>query len=211
MREKIIDINPSEKLEPPKIIKTMPEILTETDIERLLECPDIKTKKGKRDKAMLELLYATGLKVSEIVVLSTDDVNLIMQYVKIKFKDRIRIIPLGNKALKYLTIYINEARNVLVKDSGNDYLFVNTHGNPLTRQGFWKIVKAYAAPLDIDKKITPNAFRHSFAAHMVANGADLGAVSEMMGHSDISTTQIYAQVNRGRLNEIYKNTHPRAK
>lgn len=211
MREKIIDNNPAERLEPPKVIKALPEILSESEMDKLLDLPDTKTPKGKRDKAMLEVLYATGLRASEIVVLELEQVNLTLKYVKCCCRNKMRIIPIGKKAVEALESYLRDARKLFISTTDCEYFFVNCNGGQMTRQGFWKIIKEYARQCSFEQRITPNIFRHSFAAHMVARGADLHAVQEMMGHSDISTTQIYVQMHESHLNEVYRNTHPRAR
>ena len=195
----------------PKQVKKIPSILTLKEVETLLEQPKISTTKGIRDKAMLELLYATGIRVSELIALNSDDIDLNIGYVSCsKNSSNERVIPLGKTAIESLKTYYYFCRSELVKDSSINALFVNLHGTRLTRQGFWKIVKVYTQNMDIDKKITPNTLRHSFATHLLQNGADLKSVQEMLGHSDISTTQIYIQIIDNKIKEVYKKTHPRA-
>ena len=201
--------DPSEILKAPHIEKKPPEILTPEEAVLLLEQPDLSTAKGIRDKAMLELLYATGMRVSELISLKMDDVNLSMGYLICRGEEKERVIPFGKEAEKALRHYLEEARNVLMKGKNGDWLFTNCSGNSMSRQGFWKLLKAYAQKAGITKDITPHTLRHSFGAHLVQNGADLRAVQEMMGHSDISTTQIYMDMNVRRVREIYAKAHPR--
>lgn len=209
-KERYIDINPAENLETPRVEKKMPSILSLKEVECLLSQPDIKEIKGIRDKAMLEVLYATGMRVTELVTLKTDDVNIDMEYVLCRTDSRTRVIPLGSKAIDSLTFYLDKARNVMVRNEGEEVLFVNCFGKPMTRQGFWKIIKAYANKAGINDDITPHILRHSFAYHLIENGADLQSVQEMMGHSDISTTQMYSRINKNKLKEVYNKAHPRA-
>lgn len=209
-REKYIESNPAESLETPKVEKKLPSILTLKEVECLLNQPDISDAKGIRDKAMLEVLYATGMRVTELITLKTDDVNLDMEYILCRTENKTRVIPLGSKAIDSVIIYLNKARNSMVRNENEAILFVNCFGKPMTRQGFWKIIKAYADKAGIDDEITPHILRHSFAYHLIENGADLQSVQEMMGHSDISTTQMYSRINRSKLKEVYNRTHPRA-
>lgn len=208
---KYIEKDPTLNLESPKIEKKLPQILSISQVESLLKQPDISDPKGSRDQCMLELLYATGIRVSELVALDTDDVNLSMGFIKCDGKGtKDRVIPVGSIALKALVEYMNKYRFSMVKDDKEKALFVNFHGKRLTRQGFWKIIKHYTRMAKIDVDITPHTLRHCFAAHLLENGADLKSVQEMLGHSDISTTQIYAQMNRSKIKEVYKKSHPRA-
>ena len=188
----------------------MPAILSLSDVERLLEQPDITDVKGIRDKAMLEVLYATGMRVTELISLEISDINMEMEYLSCKNGEKTRIIPLGSKALEALDEYLRKARMSMLRDEREKTLFVNCFGHPMTRQGFWKIIKVYAKKAGIKEDITPHMLRHSFAVHLIENGADLQAVQEMMGHSDISTTQMYARLNKNRLKDVYSKTHPRA-
>ncbi|WP_018131896.1 site-specific tyrosine recombinase XerD [Effusibacillus pohliae] len=211
LRDGLIDGDPAANLESPKIEKRLPQVLTVEDVEALLDSPDLKTSTGLRDKAMLELLYASGIRVSELVSLNVDDVNLNMGFLKCYGKGaKERIIPLGSVALQMLEEYLNRARAKLLRDRSETSLFVNHHGQRLTRQGFWKIIKKYAKAANINKEITPHTLRHSFATHLLENGADLRSVQEMLGHADISTTQIYTHITKSRLKEVYAKTHPRA-
>ena len=208
-KNNIINEDPSEQIKPPKIEKKLPEILTVEEINKLLEQPAKGNPKEIRDKAMLELLYATGMRVSELISLQLSDVNLTMSYIMCRDANKERVIPIENAAKAALENYITNTRMVMVSDS--PYLFTNMKGQPMTRQGFWKLIKIYAKRAGIEKDITPHMIRHSFASHLVCNGADLKAVQEMLGHSDISTTQIYLQSRRNRIKEEYDKAHPRAK
>lgn len=211
VREKRIMQDPTANLESPKLEKRLPKVLSVGEVERLLSQPDLSSAAGVRDRAMLELLYATGIRVSELVSLNVMDVNLEMGYIKCSGKgSKERIVPLGTLAIAACAEFIKGPRGRLVKDRDETSLFVNHHGHRLTRQGFWKIVKRYADDAKIEKEITPHTLRHSFATHLLENGADLRSVQEMLGHADISTTQIYTHVTRGRLKEVYARTHPRA-
>ncbi|WCK55962.1 site-specific tyrosine recombinase XerD [Aneurinibacillus sp. Ricciae_BoGa-3] len=211
LREKFIDHDPSVNLESPKIEKRLPQVLSVHEVELLLNGPKLDVPAGKRDKAMLELLYATGIRVTELVSLEVTDINLSMGFVKCMGKgSKERIIPLGRLAVENVRSYIERGRPYLIKRAGENALFLNHHGRRLSRQGFWKIIKKYALVARIDKEITPHTLRHSFATHLLENGADLRSVQEMLGHADISTTQIYTHVTRSRLKEVYAKAHPRA-
>lgn len=205
-----IGIDPTLQLKAPKIEKKMPEILTPKEVDLLLSQPSMKTNKGIRDRAMLELLYATGIRVSELISLKLSDVNLGASYIHCQDVNRERIIPFGHMAKNVLKVYIREARPAMVDSEEEKILFTNCNGTPMSRQGFWKLLKKYAKNAGIQTDITPHTLRHSFAAHLVANGADLRSVQEMLGHSDISTTQIYARMNNRRIKEVYSKAHPRA-
>ncbi|WP_238528262.1 tyrosine recombinase [Acetonema longum] len=186
-------------------------MLTIHEVEELLKQPNVSLAAGLRDKAMLELLYATGIRVSELISLNISDVNLEMGYIKCYGKgSKERIVPLGSIAAKCVQDYVAKGRQKLVRTYEEASLFVNHHGNRLTRQGFWKIIKKYAQEANIHKEITPHTLRHSFATHLLENGADLRSVQEMLGHADISTTQIYTHVTKNHLKEVYDKTHPRA-
>lgn len=211
LNEGLIGKDPTINLQSPKQEKKLPSILTPKEVEILLDQPDLDSSKGLRDKAMLELLYAAGIRVSELIALNVNDVNLSMGYITCsKDLSSERVIPIGNIAINILHIYLNDHRISFVKGQEEQALFVNYHGRRLTRQGFWKIVKVYTKKAKINKKITPHTLRHSFAAHLLQNGADLKSVQEMLGHSDISTTQIYTLVTKNRIKEVYKKAHPRA-
>lgn len=211
VRDKFISNDPSIHLETPKIEKRLPKVLSIQDVELLLECPDLGEPAGMRDKAMLELLYATGIRVSELVNLNISDVNLEMGFLKCMGKgSKERIIPLGRIAIEVVRTYIQIGRTQLMKTSTDHALFLNHLGKRITRQGFWKIIKKYAQKAGIRVEITPHTLRHSFATHLLENGADLRSVQEMLGHADISTTQIYTHITRTRIKDVYAKTHPRA-
>lgn len=205
----LIDHDPSHDLKAPKIEKKLPEILTMDEVVRLLEQPKADTPKEIRDKAMLELLYATGIRVSELIGLQVDDVNIKMCYIMCRDNNKERVIPFGHKAKDALQRYMKSSRETMINDKHSKVLFVNCSGTPMSRQGFWKLIKYYAKRAGIGGDITPHTLRHSFAAHLVENGADLRAVQEMLGHSDISTTQIYAAMNHSHIREVYSKAHPR--
>ena len=175
----------------------------------LLDQPTGDTPKGMRDKAMLELLYATGIRVSELISLRLSDVNQKMGYIICRDGNKERMIPYGNQAKQAVAKYLQGGRHALLQDDETDILFVNCSGQPMSRQGFWKLIKNYARQAGIQTEITPHTLRHSFAAHLVENGADLRSVQEMLGHSDISTTQIYATLTQNHLREVYAKAHPR--
>lgn len=196
-------------LKAPKIEKKVPEILSMDEVAALLEQADGDSPKEIRDKAMLELLYATGIRVTELITLKIADVNLSMSFIMCKDAHKERMIPFGNKAKAALARYMDGTRDVMVEDKSSDVLFANCSGKPMSRQGFWKLIKFYAKKAGITADITPHTLRHSFAAHLVENGADLKSVQEMLGHSDISTTQIYANMNHSRIREVYAKAHPR--
>jgi integrase/recombinase XerD len=200
-------------METPKPEKKLPHVLTVQEVGKLLEAPAGTSPNGMRDKAMLEVLYATGIRVSELVSLNIDSVNPAMGFIRCLGKGgKERIVPLGQISSQCLTAYIETMRPKLLKsDKPDEALFINHLGTRITRQGFWKIIKRYAAESDIRKEITPHTLRHSFAAHLLENGADLRSVQEMLGHADISTTQIYTQLAKGKLKEVYDRSHPRAK
>ena len=211
VRERYLEKDPAAHLESPKLEKKLPKILTISEVEELLKQPNTFLPTGLRDKAMLELLYATGIRVSELISLNISDINLDMGYIKCYGKGaKERIVPLGSIAAKCVQEYIGKGRPKLVRTYEEAALFFNHHGNRLTRQGFWKIIKKYAQEATINKEITPHTLRHSFATHLLENGADLRSVQEMLGHADISTTQIYTHVTKNRLKEVYDKAHPRA-
>lgn len=211
LKEQVIRENPAADLESPRAEKKLPRVLSLQDIELLLEQPKPNDVIGIRDRAMLELLYATGIRVSELVSLNLNNVNVKMGFLKCDGKGgKERMIPLGSVALRRLQEYLKESRLKFLKNRDEKALFLNQHGNRLTRQGFWKILKKYALKAGISTEITPHTLRHSFATHLLENGADLRSVQEMLGHADISTTQIYTQITRKKIKEVYKQTHPRA-
>lgn len=209
VKEGKVDKDVSDGLKAPKIEKRMPEILTPEEVIWLLEQPKGDTPKEIRDKAMLELLYATGIRVTELITLKVSDVNMQMGYIVCRDGSKERVIPFGAAAKKALANYLEKARNVMLLDLNSDILFVNCSGQQMSRQGFWKLIKFYAKKAGIMADITPHTLRHSFAAHLVENGADLRSVQEMLGHSDISTTQVYATLTHNRIREVYSKAHPR--
>ncbi len=211
MEEGFIETNPALDLESPKIEKKLPRVLTTSEIDRLLGQPRPGDHKGLRDKAMLELLYASGIRVSELIDLNLSDFDPRVGYLRCRGKgQKERIVPIGSVAINSVNEYMSKARSMLCKNNGEIALFVNQHGNRMTRQGFWKILKKYAFKSNIDGEITPHTIRHSFATHLLENGADLRSVQEMLGHSDIATTQVYTQITRKKIREVYDKAHPRA-
>lgn len=207
---KLIEIDPTINLETPKIERRIPNTLTLQEVDNLLMQPLEHTNKGARDKAMLELLYATGIRVTELISLNIEDANLDLGFIRCSSGSKERVIPIGSIALNSLTKYINDHRVSFIKNQDEQALFLNYYGKPLTRQGFWKIIKSYTEQAKIGKSITPHTLRHSFATHLIQNGADLKSVQEMLGHSDISTTQMYTHLMKHRIKEVYDKTHPRA-
>lgn len=210
IRTKKIKKDPTSKIESPKINKRVPNILTSKEVELLLDQPKDVDLKGTRDKAMLEFAYATGMRVTEMISLNIDDVKLDEGYVVCKGRNKSRNIPLGSMSLKALKEYMEDSRPYLIRDEEEPALFVNISGTRLTRQGFWKIVKYYKEQAHIEKDITPHVLRHSFATHLLQNGAELKAIQTMLGHSDISSTQVYMQFQDESLKNVYKHAHPRA-
>ena len=210
VRTKKIKEDPTEGIQSPKVEKRVPSVLSSKEVELLLEQPKDVDLKGIRDKAMLEFAYATGMRVTEIINLNIEDVNLKEGYVSCTNANKQRNIPLGAISINALKEYIKKARPYLIKSEDEKSLFVNINGKRLTRQGFWKIVKFYKEQAHIDKDITPHVLRHSFATHLLQNGADLKAIQVMLGHSDISSTQVYMQFQDEGLKNIYKKAHPRA-
>ena len=210
VKNKKVKKDPTAGVHSPKIEKKAPSILTSKEVELLLEQPSNIDLKGIRDKAMLEFAYATGMRVTEIISLNISDVNLEESYVTCNKENKKRTIPLGTLSLKALADYIKKARPILIKDENTEALFVNVNGRRLTRQGFWKIVKFYKEQANISKEITPHVLRHSFASHLIQNGADLKAIQTMLGHSDISSTQVYMKFQNDNIKNVYKNSHPRA-
>ena len=210
VRTKKVKIDPTIGVQSPKVEKKIPSILTSEEVELLLDQPKTIDLKGIRDKAMLEFAYATGMRVTEIISLEISDVNLEQSYVVCRTGFKARNIPLGSISLKALKDYIEKARPILIRDENEKALFVNINGKKLTRQGFWKIVKFYKEQAHIEKDITPHVLRHSFATHLLQNGADLKAIQTMLGHSDISSTQVYMQFQNDALKDVYKKAHPRA-
>ena len=204
-RVRKIEEDPSEQLHPPKVEKKAPVILSVDQLDRLMNQPREDTTKGMRDRAMLELLYATGIRVSELISLKVTDVNLPLAYINSPSHDR--MIPFGDTARQSLQRYLGVARPALIGDNC-EYLFPNCQGHPMSRQGFWKLLKGYAEDAGIQEDITPHTLRHSFAAHLIENGADIHTVQQMLGHSDISTTQMYVQMHVQRMRTVYDTCHP---
>jgi len=209
--EKLLNQNPLEAMESPKLSKKLPHVLSENEVERLLNQPDPSTPSGLRDKAMLEFLYATGLRVSEMMSLRLDQVNLEVGCVRVFGKGgRERIVPIGEVAQASLRTYLNKGRGRILKDQVSPYVFVNPRAEKMTRQGFWKIVKKYGLIAGIKGNMTPHTLRHCFASHLLDRGADLRSVQTLLGHVDIATTQIYTHVSRERLKMLHQKHHPRA-
>ncbi|MBS4960293.1 MAG: site-specific tyrosine recombinase XerD [Clostridiales bacterium] len=206
----VVCINPTAEIVFPKIEKKAPEILTMQEVEELLLSPSGKDPKAKRDKALLELLYATGMRVTEVVSLKMSDLNLDLGSVKCSTREHTRVIPLGSQAIQALRDYIEEGRTSMVRQGGEPWLFVNYCGQKMSRQGIWKIIKYYAEKTGITINITPNVLRHSFATHLLENGADIQVVQEFLGHADVSATLVYQKIKRNRLRDVYLSTHPRA-
>ncbi len=202
--------NPAAHVASVKSEKKLPQVLTGKEVERLLAQPKCTDMKGYRDKAMLELLYATGIRVTELISLNLTDVNLAGSFIHCESKGKERIIPLYPAAVDALAVYMQNIRPKMIADINEQALFVNMNGDRMSRQGFWKIVKSYQEKAHIDKDITPHTLRHSFAAHLLENGADLHSIQEMMGHSDISSTQVYAQLVKQQLKSVYNKSHPKA-
>ena len=190
--------------------KKLPQILTGKEVELLLSQPSCIDSKGYRDKAMLEVMYATGIRVSELIDLNLEDVNLDLGIIKCVSAKKSRVIPLYPAALRALTVYVRDVRGSMVSDISEKALFVNVSGDRMSRQGFWKILKQYQNKAGIEKEITPHTLRHSFAVHLLENGADLGSLQELMGHSDISSTQLYTHMINQKLKSVYDKCHPKA-
>ncbi|NIT13006.1 MAG: site-specific tyrosine recombinase XerD [Candidatus Dadabacteria bacterium] len=209
--EKIISEDPTVNIKTPKLTISLPDVLTLTDIETLLDIPDTSTDIGCRDSAMLEVLYGTGIRVSELVNLTLSSLNTDLGYLLVYGKgSKERTVPLGSIALKKVTEYIGSARIKLLKNRTSDYLFLNRNGNKMSRQGFWKILRQYVLKSGINKTVTPHTIRHTFASHLLERGADLRTIQTILGHSDISSTQIYTHIDVKRLKDIHANHHPRA-
>lgn len=210
-QEKIIEKDPMLLIDTPKKKQHLPQVLTKEEVEKLLHSPNTGQVLGLRDRAMLELMYATGLRISEIINLKLEDLHLTMGTLQTLGKGhKERIVPVGDEAIKWVNRYLEEARPKLLKQKRSNYLFLNFHGNNLTRQGVWKNLKAEVRKAGIQKNITPHTLRHSFATHILENGADLRIVQELLGHADISTTQIYTHLSNKQLADIYNRAHPRA-
>lgn len=212
IRRELISTDPTLLLETPKLERKLPQVLSIAEVDRLMSSPDLSTPLGQRDRAMLELLYATGIRVSELVNLTTDDCILDMGYIRCMGSGgKERIIPLGRMAKEQVKDYLVNGRSYFLKNNKEEKtLFLNHRGEPLSRQGFWKIIKKHAQKAGIKKTITPHTLRHSFAIHLLENGADLRAVQEMLGHADLSSTQIYMHMTKTRMKDAYARAHPRA-
>lgn len=209
-QERFIKDNVAGVLESPKLIRPLPNVLNVVEVEKLLAAPDTRDWMGVRDKAALELMYATGMRVSEMVELPTSTINLEMGFIKCKGKgDKERMVPIGSQAKTSISRYIEKVRPSLLKNRVDNHLFLSRLGKRVSRQSFWKMIKRYAKKARIKKEITPHTLRHSFATHLLERGADLRVVQEMLGHSDIATTQIYTHINKERLKSIHKQFHPR--
>ena len=212
IREKYAVKDPTILIETPKYEQKLPDVLSEDEVNRLLTFTHITNPRDERDRTMLELLYGTGVRVSELIQLNVEDVNLTMGFIRVFGKgNKERIVPLGEHLMGILRNYIQEVRPNLLKKHVTDILFLNARGTALTRQGFWKILKKIGLEKGITKTLTPHTLRHSFATHLLENGADLRAVQEMLGHSDISTTQLYTHISKKQIREMYLMYHPRAK
>ena len=205
-----VKVNPAKGITAGRAERKYPEILTNKEVELFLEQPQCVDAKGYRDHAMLELLYATGIRVSELISLDLDDLNLAAGFIRCASRGKERIIPLYHTAVKALQDYVRDIRPELIADSAETALFVNMNGERMSRQGFWKIIKHYQEKAGIEKDITPHTLRHSFAVHLLENGADLRSIQEMLGHADISSTQIYTHVVNRQLKDVYQKAHPRA-
>lgn len=205
-----IAANPVRGVTPAKVERRLPQILTNKEVELFLEQPECTDAKGYRDRAMLELLYATGIRVSELISLNVNNLNLSAGFIRCVGKGKERIIPLYPAAIRALTDYLNNIRPRMVENPQETALFVNMNGERMSRQGFWKIIKHYQETANIKKEITPHTLRHSFAAHLLENGADLRSIQEMLGHADISSTQVYVQLVKQKLKDVYNKAHPRA-
>ncbi len=208
--EGLVDENPAMDLVPEKAEHKLPQILTGKEVELLLEQPECTDLKGYRDRAMLELLYATGIRVSELIALNVSDVNFSAGIVRCRGHEKERVIPLYPAAVRALKEYVEFIRPKMIASADESSLFVNVSGERMSRQGFWKIIKTYQTKAGIEKTITPHTLRHSFAAHLLENGADLRSIQEMLGHADISSTQVYSQLVKKQLKDVYNKAHPRA-
>ncbi len=211
LKKQYVTCDPTESIHGFKAEKKIPQILTSQEVEILLEQPKCKDFKGYRDRAMLELLYATGMRVSELISLRVSDVNLNIGFINCLHRGQNRVIPIYTMAKDAIREYLDKGRSRLPEIRDDDILFLNQNGAKLTRQGFWKIIKRYQEQGGIRKDVTPHTLRHSFAIHLLENGADLKSIQEMLGHTDISSTKIYAQIVKDRLTDVYRNAHPRAK
>ncbi|HOP79548.1 MAG TPA: site-specific tyrosine recombinase XerD [Armatimonadota bacterium] len=210
-REGVLRGDPMGLMDSPKPGKMLPKTLTEDEIVRFLQAPDLSDDNGLRDRAMIETLYATGLRVSELINLLVEDVNLNVGFLRCIGKgSKERVVPLGEVAIEILTLYLDKVRPVFTKGQRSEFLFLTNRGKPMTRVGFWKIIKKHARTAGITREITPHVLRHSFATHLLEHGADIRSIQEMLGHASVATTQVYTHVTRDHLREVYKKSHPRA-
>ncbi|MFM8342345.1 MAG: site-specific tyrosine recombinase XerD [Methylomonas sp.] len=210
LREGLIQSDPCELIDAPRLVPALPESLSENDVESLLQAPEILSVLGFRDRTMLELLYATGLRVSELVELNFQQVNFRQGCLRVVGKgEKERLVPVGEEAMDWLERYLNQARPMILGARQSDYLFVTNRGSSMTRQAFWHIIKRYANQAGIDKHLSPHTLRHAFATHLLNHGADLRVVQLLLGHSDLSTTQIYTHIAQQRLKELHSQFHPR--
>ena len=210
-RQNLVSADPAEDLRPPKAEKKMPEILTVSEVSALLAQPDLRTDKGIRDSAMLELLYATGIRVTELIDLNIDDCNLLMGFVKCSGEHvKARIVPIGRPAKRAIERYLDEARPQFTRGRKGERLFVNYLGEPMTRQGLWKVIKEYGEKGEFEVSLTPQIIRNSFAVHMLQNGADVKSLQELMGNEDVAAIQAYVQATKSRIKDVYDKAHPRA-
>ena len=210
VREQLIKEDPSDRIDAPKLGRSLPKFLSEAEVEALLDAPDLKDPLGVRDRTMLELLYATGLRVSELVNLKIDQINLRQGVVRVQGKgNKERLVPLGEEALSWLDKYLKDARHQITPAAASDYVFTTRRHSAMTRQAFWYLIKRYASKVGIKKHLTPHTLRHCFATHLLNHGADLRVVQMLLGHSDLSTTQIYTHVARERLRSLHAEHHPR--
>ena len=211
LHEKVIKQNPFNEIKTPKSEKRLPCVLDLDEVNAVINAPDINSSTGLRDKTLFEVLYATGLRVSELISLTINNVNLETGFIIVMGKgSKERIVPIGDEAMFWIKKYLTESRSLVLKNRMSDFLFLNRYGNDLSRQGFWKIIKKHCRAAGITKNVSPHTFRHSFASHLLAGGADLRSVQTMLGHSDISTTQIYTHIEKGALKKIHKKYHPRS-
>ena len=210
VREQLLKEDPSDRIDAPKLGRSLPKFLSEAEVEALLDAPDLKDPLGVRDRTMLELLYATGLRVSELINLTIDQINLRQGVVRVLGKgNKERLVPLGEEALSWLDKYLNDARHQITPASASNYVFTTRRHSAMTRQAFWYLIKRYANKVGIKKHLTPHTLRHCFATHLLNHGADLRVVQMLLGHSDLSTTQIYTHVARERLRSLHAEHHPR--
>ncbi len=209
--EKMVSGDPTAQIRSPRTLKTLPRYLTLEEVDHLLAAPDPRSALGLRDAAMVEMLYATGLRVSELISLRLRDLNLEAGYLRCMGKgSKERMVPLGRQAVQRIRTYLGGARPAILRGGSHPSLFLNNRGGPMSRQGFWKILKKHGRAVGLRSRLSPHVLRHSFATHLLERGADLRSVQMMLGHADISTTQIYTHINRARLRKIYKDFHPRA-